>query len=91
VPPSALIVLRFTERALITSVSTQKGNVTECDDDCVRVIVSKDFAEVSACFCHRPGPRLAEPDTVAVADSAQNGLPAFFPHDEVIARDGAPA
>jgi hypothetical protein len=34
---------------------------------------------------------LAEADAVSPADSSKEGLLAFFSHDEVIARDGAPA
>jgi hypothetical protein len=58
--------------------STQSGSAAECDDDCIRVIVGEDFAEVRALFGHCPGPGLAESDTVSLADSSQNGLLAFF-------------
>ena len=71
--------------------STQRGRRADGEDNCIRVIVGKDFAEVCAFFGHRLGPGLAETDPMPLADSSQNGLLAFFLHDEVIARDGAPA
>jgi hypothetical protein len=64
--------------------------MTECDD-CIRVIMGEDFAEVRALFGHRLGPSLAESDPVSLANSSQNGLLTFFSHNEVVARDGAPA
>ena len=71
--------------------STQRGGAAERDDHCIGVIVGEDFAEVRTGFGHRLGPGLAEADAVSPADSSKEGLLAFFSHDEVIARDGAPA
>jgi hypothetical protein len=71
--------------------STQRGGAAERGDNCIRVIVGEDFAEVRARFGHRLSPGLAEADAMSPADSSEYSLPAFFFHDEVIARHGAPA
>jgi hypothetical protein len=71
--------------------SIESCGIAERDDHCIRVIVSKDFLEVRARFRHGLGTGLAETDAVSPADSPEDGLLAFFSHDEVIARDHAPA
>ena len=86
-----LVSARFARRGPNRKQSTRRGRRADGEDNCIRIIVGKDFAEVCARFGHRLGPGLAEPDPVSLADSSQNGLPAFFLHDEVITWDGAPA
>ncbi len=52
--------------------------------------MAENLAEAGAFFRHGTGSRLAEPDTVSLADSLKNNVAAFFSHCKTVAGSCAP-
>src|SRR5690349_24364211 len=87
-------------RAARIQPSTESGSLFRCmlpgllglsHDFRIWIVVSENFAEVSAVFRHCSGSGLAKADPVALTNAIEQCLRALLPHGEIVAGNRVPS